>query len=114
MSKIKKDRSVWKTKKEFNKWMDAYEEQQIKPVVRLMALDNAVNKHMEQGCLSYPEAFDKVYTIDVLKELGYLDKGWKEPETILSMSEVLADIDNKYTVLVEKPTNETLLNEQEI
>jgi hypothetical protein len=113
MSKIKKDRSVWKTKKEFNKWMDAYYKQQVEPVEYLMSLDAKINEYIDGG-LTYPEAFDKVYTIKVLKHLGYLKEDWKEPKEVLSMTEVLIDIDKKYTVLVEKPTNETLLNEQEI
>ena len=111
MSKIKKDRSVWKTKKEFNKFMDADEHQCIHGVSRLHQLDEAVNKLVEQCCLTYAQAFDRVYTIDVLKELGYLDKNFDaDDKEIITMESAVAEIDEKYTLMVEKPTNEILIN----
>ena len=105
-----KDKKIWKTKKEFNKWMDAYEYQCIHGPARLHQLDEAVNKLVEQCCLTYAQAFDRVYTIDVLKELGYLDKNFKEDGEIITMESAIAEIDNKYTLMVEKPTNNILLN----
>jgi len=105
-----KDKKIWKTKKEFNKWMDAYEYQCIHGPARLHQLDEAVNKLVEQCCLTYAQAFDRVYTIDVLKELGYLDKNFKADGEIITMESAIAEIDNKYTLMVEKPTDNILLN----
>ena len=106
----KKNKKIWKTKKEFNKWMDAYEHQCIHGVTRLHNLDEAVNKLVEQSCLTYAQAFDRVYTIDVLKELGYLDKNFQADGNVISMEDAVTEIVNNFTLMVEKPTNEILLN----
>lgn len=105
------EKVIWKTPEEAEAWLDAYYEQQTGISFYQYDLDCQVNELIAGG-MEYPEAFDKIYTIDVLKKLNLLPSDFEETEDTMSMSEVLADIDDKYTVMVEKPTNE-LTNSEE-
>jgi len=103
---MSEEKIIWKTEAEFDAWMDKFHEQQVQPVIFQMQLDHKVNTLVQDG-MDWVEAFDNVYTIDVLKKLGYLENTWTEPEESKTMKEVLEDIDSKYTVMIKKEsTNE--------
>lgn len=98
---MSEEKTIWKTEEEFNAWFDAYHAQQVEPVLFQMELDNKVNS-LVQGGMDWVDAFDKVYTIEILKKLGYLDGSWEEPAEIKTMRQVLSDIDSEYTVMIKK------------
>ena len=100
------EKKIWKTRKEFDEWMDAYYEQQVAPVEYQMKIDKQVRDLIDGG-MEYADAFDKVYTVDVLKKLKLLPQDFVEPEVSMTMAEVLSDIDEKYTVMVEKEDEST-------
>tara|TARA_R100000388_G_scaffold62172_1_gene45465 strand:+ start:465 stop:776 length:312 start_codon:yes stop_codon:yes gene_type:complete len=99
-------KKIWKTKKEFNKWMDAFEKQQVEPVRFQMELDAQVNALIDDG-VEYAQAFDQVYTVPVLKKLNLLPQDFVEPDHSMTMTQVLSDIDENYTVMVEKSEEST-------
>jgi hypothetical protein len=111
---MSEEKIIWKTEEEFNVWFDAYYKQQVEPVVFVNSLDNKVNTLVADG-MDWVEAFDKVYTVDVLKKLGYLDADWEQPEKIKTMKEVLDDIDSEYTVMIKKEstTEKSNTNDEE-
>ena len=112
---MSEENKIWKTEEEFNTWFDAYYKQQVEPVIFLQQLDNKVAGLVKDG-MDWVDAFDKVYTIDILKKLGHLPEDWEAPEEVKTMKQVLNDIDNEYTVMIKKEestTNESTTNDEE-
>lgn len=99
-------KQIWKTQEEAEAWLDAYYEQQTGISFYQYDLDCQVNELIAGG-MEYSQAFDQVYTIDVLKKLKLLPQDFVEPDHSMTLTEVLSDIDENYQVMVEKDDEST-------
>jgi hypothetical protein len=82
------------TYEEFSDFVDKFVDQQM----FLYNLDEQVNKLVTNDGWTYEQAFDKVYSISVLKKLGFLPESFEEPDEYITFE----DLSNSYTPMVEK------------
>ena len=92
----------FETYEEFSDFVDAFVDQQM----FLYNLDEQVNQLITNKGLTAEQAFDEVYSIDVLKKLGFLSQDWEEPEEYITFH----DLATKYQVMQEREEPQEIID----
>lgn len=92
----------FETYEEFSDFVDKFVDQQM----FLYGLDEQVNSLITNKGYTHEQAFDEVYSIPVLKKLGFLDPNFEEPDEYITFE----DLSNNYQAMVEKPKEESIID----